>query len=308
MTPDFQKFGWGDPSVENPAEMARREYDLIGDRFESFYIANPSGSTEGKTSRLWETNRKVIGDDRPNVPQETGDCVSRGMMNCIEYLQCQEILAGDREEFRPVFSPYLYGTGRVYIGRGQLRGGAGSLGSWQAEAVKKYGVLRTDYAGVPSYSGRVADQWGDSDQPWKRFVDEGDDHLVRSAAKINDLDDLRDALINLYPCTIASMQAFKMQPSSDGYHHPDPSEEWPHQMAIVGYSDDARKPWVGILNSWGDIHGTVIDWETGEAWPAGMLRVHPDIVAKMIRTGECFAVSRFDGYPDQTSEREYMLI
>ena len=68
---------------------------------------------------------------------------------------------------------------------------------------------------------------------------------------------------------------------------------------MVAFCDDPRRPWAGLLNSWGDAHGRVTDFETGEPWPAGTLRVTRDAVEGMLRTGECFAYSQFDGFPQQ---------
>jgi len=277
-------------------EHARREWDHLAPSFVPFVIAGATRSTSGRTVRLWELVRRVLGSDTSNVPQETGDCVSFGAKNAIEYVACAEIVRGELEDFRSAFPPYLYATSRVIIGRGQLRGRAGSLGSWMAKAVVEHGVLRSDLPGVPEYSGAIADRWGDGDG-FHSFLEEARRHPIRSAARIETWDALVAAISNGYPCTIASNAGFTMKPESDGFHHR--RGMWPHQMCVVAISDDPQRPWAGILNSWGDVHGRLRDFETGELWPVGTLRITPDDMESMLRTGECFAYSQFDGFPQQ---------
>lgn len=255
-------------------------------------------SVRGVTTRLWELVRKVLGEDTRNYPQETGDCVSFGAKNAIEYLACTEITSGDAEQFRSIFPPYLYATGRVLIGDNRLRGSAGSLGSWMAAAVMEYGTIASGAEGVPDYSGRLADQWGDG-ADFRDFLDMGDDHPVKSAARLSTWEELCAAIGNGYPCTIASNVGYTMKAGRDGFNRR--SGSWPHQMCVVGVSDDSRRPWAGILNSWGDVHGRLEDFDTGEPWPIGMLRVSRGDMEYMMRSrgGECFAYSRFDGFPAQ---------
>lgn len=283
-------FGWAG------REEAEREWDRLGAGFPRFFIANASRPTANRTARLWDLVRKVLGHDTPNYPQKTGDCVSFGAKNAVEYVECAEIVRGDLEEFRPAFPPYLYATGRVLVGGGRMKGRAGSVGSWMAKAVVEHGVLRSDLPGVPAYSGALADRWGNGDG-FRKFLDEGRRHPVRSTARIKDWDALVAAIVNGYPCTIASNAGFAMKPKGDGFHVRRGS--WPHQMCVVAASDDSRRPWAGLLNSWGDVHGRLTDFETGEPWPTGTLRISRDALEGMLRTGECFAYSQFDGFPQQ---------
>lgn len=283
-------FGWAGTDAAN------RAWELIGESFPPFFIAHQLQPTTGGIARLWDLVRRVLNRDTENYRQETGDCVSFGAKNAIEYVQCAEILRGDLEEFQPVFPPYLYATGRVLVGENRLRGRAGSLGSWMAKAVVEHGVLRSNHDGVPRYSGSIADRWGNGDG-FQAFLTEGRRHPVRSAARITTWDALVAAIVNGYPCTIASNAGFSMTAGSDGFHHQ--RGTWPHQMCIVAISDDARRPWAGLLNSWGDAHGRVVDFDSGEPWPVGTLRVRRDAIEGMLRTGECFAYSQFDGFPQQ---------
>jgi hypothetical protein len=110
-------------------EVAKKEWDLLktSSTFRPLSLGPVRGS---RRMMLHEVVRKVLGKDTENYPQEIGDCVSFGAKNAIEYLMCCErLLKGDAEKFRPVFAPYLYRTGRIYVGGGQLGNGDGSLGS-----------------------------------------------------------------------------------------------------------------------------------------------------------------------------------
>lgn len=291
MSMNIQKLcGWAGETE------ARKAMEQLGDQFPRFQIVGSTESKAGGTYRLWDFTRKVLGHDTPNYAQKTGDCVSFGAKNAIEYLACIEIVRGDQESFHPLFPPYLYYTGRVLIGNNQLRGRAGSVGSWMAKAVEKYGTIPAELDGVPTYSGSLADEWGDGRGECQRWVDVGDDHLIQTTSPIRNWSELVDAIGNGYPVTIASDLGFTMKPGRDGYH--EQTDTWHHQMMIHGICDGAE-PWWSPLNSWGNVHGTVLDPETGEPWPAGSLKCRPEVLDRAFSRGELFAYSQFQGFPEQ---------
>lgn len=302
--------GWA--GKDNP-QFVEDQFNLIKDdgSFKPLKIVGASRDTKGKKLMLYEVVRKVLGKDTENYPQEIGDCVSFGAKNAIEYLMATErLMLGDREEWNPVFPPYLYGSGRVFVGKGQLDGSDGSLGSWMADAVIKYGVLRSNFNNVPAYSGRIASKWGDRPGPPTDFVNEAKLHPVKSAALIKNWDDLRDAIVNGYPCTTASDIGYSMEPSSDGFHRQ--TDSWGHQMCIIGVDDGYKNgsdPYAIILNSWGDAHGDLKDFDTGEKLPIGVLRVRRKDIEKHIRQQETFAYSNFEGFKEQLIDKKlFMLI
>jgi hypothetical protein len=288
--------GWGGP------ELAREQWNLIkgSSSFRKFSLAAPKGR---RRMMLHEVVRKVLGKDTENYPQEIGDCVSFGAKNAIEYLICcEKLLKGDLGKFRNIFPPYLYGIGRIYIGGGQLGDGDGSLGSWMADGVVRFGAIASDEKDVPKYSGATAKLWGGRNgaRYLDKYKDIGKQHLVRSAAKISNWDELVTAICNGYPCTVASLQGFQMEASSDGFHRP--RGEWAHQMSIIGVDAEAKEEYGIILNNWGDAHGKLKDFETGEFLPTGVLRVRRDVIESMIDAGETFAYSNFDDFEDQEAK------
>lgn len=236
------------------------------------------------------------------------NCVSWGARNATEYLTCVQIaLKNPRQKYRPVFAPYYYGTGRVYVGHGQIGNEDGSLGSWMAEAVMKYGTLFSDDSGVPPYSGRVAKAWGDPDPApdLDKFKSVGQERLVKSAAQIRSWDELVDAIANGYPCTIASNQGFQMEPGRDGFHAPEGT--WGHQMSWVGYGLDPE-PYVLQRNSWGPVHGVLKDFDSDLVLPDGYMRIRRKVAERMIAQEECFAYSNFEAMLGQEIPEDLFLL
>lgn len=293
--------GWGGE------QLAKSEWDMLkgSDSFVKFQLAN--FNADKKKTMLYHFTRKLLGADTPNYAQIRGSCVSFGAKNAIEYDACVEIvLNGEAEKFRPIFAPYLYGTGRVFIGKGRLNGSDGSLGSWMADAVVKYGVLASDEQDVPAYSGAIEKKWGDSPGPPKKFVDIASSHPILSAAKINNWNELAAAIHSGFACTVASNQGFAMQPDSAGFHRA--SGNWAHQMCIIGIDELYPQEYCIILNSWGDVMGQLYDFETKEKLPVGCIRAKRSVVESMISSGgETFAYSNFKGFEDRSVKLEKAL-
>lgn len=250
----------------------------------------------GGRSMLFEVGRKIMGTDPPNYPQEIGDCVSFGAKNAIEYVQFYPLANGARNVWTRVYPPYLYGCGRVFIGNRQMGNEDGSIGAWQAGAVLKYGTIPIDAPNCPAYSGSIAKTWGYNGPP-QSFVPIGQEHLVKSAAAVQTWEDLLAALTNGYPVTVASNVGFDMTPRSDGFHHY--STHWGHQMCFVGIDDDPSDPYACVLNSWGDVHGDIKDFKTGDVWPVGTLRVRKADALAMLSENDSFAYAATDLFVQQ---------
>jgi len=283
---------------------AEKAWGEIGDKFDDFFIGHQTVYRQEQTRRWWEVYQEVTGQAPDLIPQPTGNCVAAGAADAVQGIQAIEIYKGDREEFHEIFNPYHYATGRVLIGQNRLRGGAGSLGSWQAEAIKQYGVLRRDLTDkpLPAYNRANTDAWGDgkSISGFGKFEDYQTfaiERVCKSAARISALNQLIDALDNGYLCTIAASFGYTMQPQggAKGFHRR--SKPWGHQMSIWGYC--LKYGWIAIKNQWGDVHGQLEDIETGANWPKGFLRVTMEDFELHMRNAEVFAYSQFEGFPQQ---------
>lgn len=234
------------------------------------------------------------------------------MTDVVNANQLIEIARGDRELFRQTLISYVYAYSRVIVGKNQLKGGAGSVGSWMAKAVQEGGVLAADEKDVPAYSGKLSDTWGDDKKydgkSFRDFLAAARQRLLKSAARVTTWSELRDGVINAHLGTIASNRGYRMKPDSSGFHRP--SGTWSHQMSILALCDDPKKSWVAIGNQWGDQHGQIIDFETKEPWPPGVLRVEREDFEKkhLTRDAECFVYSNFDGFPDLSEDLEGLLI
>ncbi len=284
--------GWAGPTV------AQEEFEKLKESFVPFLISGANEepvASEDKRSALFDASRKVLGKDIPTFRQETGDCVSMGSANACMYLLCVQIAMGDPHEFRPSFPPYIYGTSRVFAGKNRIPcRSAGSVGSWAALAVQQYGTLPSDTKDLPSYSGRLADQWGCSPGPPQRWIDYAKGNLVESAAQVKTWQEVRDALVNGYPVTIASNQGFQMRGSvRDGKLWLSPSGSWAHQMVVIAY-DPLPEPCFLILNSWGPTaHGNQPDGPQGSFW------VLAKTIQRIVAQGDSFAYSGQKGFPAQ---------
>jgi len=280
-------------------EIAAEEYKLIKDEynFVDFKFFGNEPYQGPRKAFLYQVVRKVLKRDIENIRQLIGDCVSWGGRNACEYLACCDILMrGDHESYHPVFPPYYYGTSRVQVGGGRLSTD-GSLGSWLAAAVMKYGTLFSDENGVPAYGESVAKNWGKNGPP-DQFMHVGKKYLVKSAAQIKNWEELVEAICNGYPCTVASDQGFEMTPDANGFHNP--KGTWQHQMCITGIDDEWSDPYALIRNSWGDVHGKMVNFhDKNEVLPAGYLRVRKKTIERMINQKEVFAWSQFDGFQMQ---------
>lgn len=269
-----------------------------GGEHSTFFLAQQTTAPKD-TVRIWDTFRKVTGEDPDTTPQPTGDCVAAAVADVVEGTQANEILAGDAEEFREIYKPFHYATGRVLVMKNSLKGEAGASGGAVAEAVKRYGVIQIA-KDLPDYTKGNVDAWGDDrkagGKSFRDYLEDGAKTVIQSTARITSIGHVLEALDSNYLLTIASNRGYTMKPDRDGYHRA--SGSWSHQMSIWGYS--ISKNWIAIKNQWGDLFGDLFDFETEEEWPIGFLRVRLDeFEAKHFAGSETIVYSRFQGFPQQ---------
>jgi len=269
------------------------------DNHSEFVIAGQTQERQ-KTVRLWLPYKEATGQNPDTTPQPTGNCVAAAADDVLELLQALAIMAGKRRKFRSIHSSFHYATGRVLIGKNRLRGRPGSIGGWQAAALEQFGATHMELSGLPDYTKKFVDAWGDDrkalGKSFRDFMDPASTHIVGSTARVKPMEGVFDSLSNLHPMTIAGSFGYSMKPGRDGYH--EIGKPWSHQMSLWGYSipDD----WVAIKNQWGRaVHGQVIEPGTGLRWPPGFLCVRLSDFARHLRVAECIAFSRFKGFPEQ---------
>lgn len=224
------------------------------------------------------------------------NCVSFMAKNCAEYVALADIvIRGEAEEFKQYFSPYFYGTGRVFVGGGKINGD-GSIGSWQAKAVEQYGCVAYDT--VPGgYNGNLARKYGNRPGPPNDLVEKGKKNLIKTTTQVTSFEQAAKYVLNYYPVGICSNVGFEMTPGNDGFHDPGPS--WAHAMTLIGVDTKYKIPYGIILNSWGSVHGQLKDFDDGHELPVGVLRVKASVIDRMLKQGDSFAYSQHDGFPTQ---------
>lgn len=286
-TPPHHLMGWRPEAVPTETRM------LAEGHSDYPYDVQPAPKVPAP---IWTHTLKInSGKHLPTFRQETGDCVAAGLAQTGARLQVAEIATLYEEERLKLWHvPYIYGISRVQVGGGSIPG-PGSTGTWGAAAVREYGVLFTDDPNAPAYNGGLSDRWGEVPGPPQEFQDLAHDNPVKTTAKLQTIDQVKHALCNYYPLTIASYQGFDMQPREhQGYHVWVPSGYWSHQMCLIAWMSDPF-PAAYRLNSWGaDAHGTPLNGEPpGGAW------CHAEDIAKEMtdRNVEVYAYSHFEGFP-----------
>ena len=255
---------------------------------------------------IWEAALAVNGGKHfRTFWQRTGSCVGNGGGQATRYLQAVEIYRdGEAEEYRLPFWLLPYGKSRQYAG---MRGrGEGSFGSAFAKAAMDDGFLDAKQAGLPqpevdndeeglSWGANAEYAWSDGAAIDTRYLTR--QHLIKSAAPINNGDQAWEAISNWYPMTIASDWGGQMRPEVvDGVLLNRRVTRWMHQMSVIGRW---RHPTLGklfyILNSWGTrTHGIC----PSGAPPGGFWVKFADIDA-ITRQKDSFAFSGYQGFPAQ---------
>jgi len=275
-----------------------RYWDKNADQHQAFFLSNQTESPPD-TANLWDMVLSVTGENPDTTPQPAGDCVSASAAEACEALQCSEIYDGDAEEFRDIYKPFTYGVGRVLIMKNSLRGRDGAYGGAVAEGMRKYGVLQvTD--DLPDYNKQTVQAFGDdrkvNGKSFRDYLETAGKHVIGTTSRITSMGHLFESIGSKYPLTIASNCGYAMGADREGFHRP--SGTWSHQMGIWGYSISGG--WVAIKNQWGDVHGTVVDFQTKKKWPPGFMRVRiEDFEKRHFRGAEVIAYSQFSGFPQR---------
>lgn len=249
-----------------------------------------------KNIRLWDAVLQLRGEHLPNVPQQIGDCVSWGAANAVNYLQAVQIIRGPPAEFHPAYPPWIYGAGRVWVGKshGSNFRGDGLVGAYAAEALQNYGCLRADHPKCPPYDGATARQWGASGPPeWAKEVAKA--NLVQSIAQVQSAREAMDSIAGAHcPVTIASSWWGTTDiPVVNGRRVAKRTTAWAHQQCLIAYDGSGAEPLFYCLNSWGpNAHPAPLQGE-----PPGGYWIRWRDVDRICSEGDSWAISSFDGFP-----------
>lgn len=260
--------------------------------------AAPIGdSGKGKVVLLHKLVERVRGSF-PVHRQTIGDCVSHGWGLSVDVVRAVQIAQGARERYAgDTATEPIYAGSRVEIGGGRIRGD-GSVGAWAAKLVSTYGTLiRGAYGSIDlsEYDGARARDWG---RPGRGIPDPLEptmrEHLVHTVSLVDSYEAARDAIANGYPVAVCSNQGFASVRDAQGFARP--KGTWGHCMMFVAVDDADARPGLLCCNSWGP------DWISGpkrHEQPEGSFWVDAQTVDRMLRQGDSFAVSQYEGYPAQ---------
>ncbi len=256
-------------------------------------IKSQTSDIAGKRFAFWDAVIKLTGKHLPNTNQLLGDCVAAGTEMSSEYKLANQIVTqGKLELYRPIYRPWLYGIGRVFIGKGRIRGD-GSVATWQYQGMEQYGILAEDEPGLPRYSTAVGRQWGNDASVLKKWAPLAAKTKITKYIRIKSFQDLANTVINLQASpTIASSRGFEMKLRHDpsaGCSWFVPSGTWQHLMhiAAVDCRGAAGRAYVG--NQWSySAHPGQLDGPDGGGW------VKEDMFHQWVRSDSVYCLAALD--------------
>ncbi len=262
-------------------------------------------SGAGQVTLLHQAVERVRGTF-PVWMQTVGDCVSQGWALAVTVVQAVQVAIDglDHRWAGDIATEPIYAGSRVEVGGGRLGRRDGSIGAWAGRFVQEWGAVVRDRYGdhdLSQYDGARARRWG---MPRSGVPDELEPrlrkHPVRTISLISSYEEARDAIHNGYPVPVGSLQGFQARRDDEGFAAP--KGRWPHLMCFVSVDDlgqgcARRRPGLLCCNSWG---AHWIDGPTRHGQPDGSFWVDAEVADDMLRQGDAFAVSGFEGYPKQT--------
>ncbi len=250
---------------------------------------------------LWKAAVKVLGGLLPATNQgQVGSCVSFGTASAVEHTMLCEIAGGDPEEYKPLVQELIYGGSRFEIGGGKISGD-GSIGAWAAEFVKQYGVIsRAKYfldtpeeIDLEKYNEKLCRAWGKTGVP-TAFETIAKRHPVKTISMVSSFIEAKVALANGYGIAVCSNRGFNTRRDDDGFCNP--SGDWGHCMALLGYKSGRRHGGF-LLNSWGD-DGHSGPMGAGDP-PASGFWADAKVLDRMLAEGDSWAFSAVEGFPQK---------
>lgn len=272
-----------------------------------FPIAKPAcmsiASSSNKKERVVLTDLlvKLLGK-WPHICQGTNDCTAFGSANAIHILKAFNCLKFNEEWKGLIATEITYAGSRCEIGNFRWKDG-GASGSATAECCRKIGTLiRGVYDGLDLsiYSAKLADKLGDIGIP-DSLEPIMHDHPVKTISLVTDTNTALDCLSNHYPITVASNRGFTGRVDRNGRLLRDndgclkAGSVWNHQMCVVSYDNNPKRPKVGIANSW------PLDNMTGplDGLPEGCFWIDMDDFRIMLEQSDSFVYSEYSGFPSK---------
>lgn len=297
------QFGW----VKNEAEVEKHVATLPRPLFGSSLVE------DDREVLLYDVVRKTLGTDAPKGPQGIGDCVSWGSGNFVNYtaaiqifnkLKSNDLLFADLEdplrkavveEYQETATESIYALSRVEIGGQRGSYNDGSTGIWAMKAVSTMGTLSRPYLDKKGLGGAYdknrAKKWGATGLP-DDLEPDALQHRVKTVSMVKSYSEAVAAIQNGYPVVVCSDQGFTMTRDKQGFCRA--SGIWYHCMLFVANRKD--RPGLCCSQSWG---ANVPDGPLDKGQPDNTFWVDADVADRMLRQGDSYTGSAFDGYPAQ---------
>jgi hypothetical protein len=289
-----REFGWAGPAEVKAARIALgdafpKEYGTQGERVIT------ADEYEGKYVVLWSFTRDRNGGQHwPTIRQLIGDCVSHGWSHgALATLAVHLCTTGDPATLSKPYTPYIYGTSRVQVGGGRIRGD-GSVGTWAAAAAKEFGYVDEKTPGLPPYTAATAREWGRRGPP-QEFLTIGKRSLA-DVRLIRTWDEAVSAIATGHAIPVCSGVGFEKIVERNGRIEGVRSGSWPHCMCFIGVDARSGREALYCWNSWGpDAHAPEESYARLDGAPPGGFWVMRADVERMLKEEDSFAVS-FSGF------------
>ena len=256
------KFGWL-PIESQPQELQ----DKFNAKLVPFQISGPP--LDLNESLLYKVVNKAAGYEFFPWDQKTGSCVGQGALAVMATLQAVETITHRQTfvEWRLPFILYNYGQSRK---RGGLNGeGEGSFGSSMAESLNEDGCPPLDPShpqpihqqdGSWTFGAKAEMEWSNGNKPPVDLHESASKFKVKSTSKLKNSEEVKQALSNGYPVTIASswfgFSDLKVKPSgTPAVQLASRNQSWGHQQSCLGFTTHPEFGLIFLIqNSWGNAH------------------------------------------------------
>lgn len=246
---------------------------------------------------LWDSFTKALGRRPPSKDQGSiGSCVAFGTNSAVTYTLATQLAVngGGADQFRDISEEVTYGGSRVQVGGGRIRGD-GSVGAWAAQFVNKWGIIAREKHGdhdLTSYSVSRCREYGSRGVP-AVLQDVAKQRPVKDITLVKTWPEAKKALASGYAIAVCSNRGFQMQRDANGIC--DPSGQWMHCMALIGYATINGREYGRIENSWGP------NAHTGPLGPGNPpssgFYADSKVIGGMLGQGDSWAFSAVKGWP-----------
>src|SRR5581483_3566002 len=219
-------FGWKydkEAIARTLSQLAKPNFEQAG--------AHLRGSGEGKDVFFFEAEMRALKTTTPMKAWDQGQlgsCVAHGSGRAAQDLLLIQIALGNAEEWEgdEICRESIYAGSRIQVGHSP--GGEGSVGSWAAEWLNKWGIVWYGNNGVPGYYDvNRCRQWGDQGVP-DNYQTIAKQHPIKTMTQVTSANDARDALANGYPISICGTVSRSMTRQPGGWCPSDHRNAWPH--------------------------------------------------------------------------------